>query len=154
MKVLHSWLRKYTPIRMTPEALTERLTMLGLEFERVENLGDAYEGFVVGRVVTCERHPAADTLSVCSVDVGGETLQIVCGAPNVAAGQRVAVGRAGAVVPHGQKDGAPFTLGAVKIRGIDSHGMICSEYSSRRTRRRDGRSPTRWTSAMSCTTWR
>jgi phenylalanyl-tRNA synthetase beta chain len=128
MKVLHSWLRKYTPVRMTPEALTERLTMLGLEFEGVENLGDAYEGFVVGRVVTCERHPAADSLSVCSVDIGGEALQIVCGAPNVAAGQRVAVGRVGAVVPHGQKDGAPFALGAVTIRGIDSQGMICSEY--------------------------
>ncbi len=113
MKVLHSWLRKYTPVRMTPEALTERLTMLGLEFESVENLGDAFEGFVVGRVVTCERHPAADSLSVCSVDVGSETIQIVCGAPNVAAGQRVAVGLVGAVVPRGQKDGAPFTLGAV-----------------------------------------
>jgi phenylalanyl-tRNA synthetase beta chain len=128
MKVLHSWLRKYTPVRMSPDALTERLTMLGLEFESVENLGEAFEGFVVGRVVTAERHPAADTLSVCSVDVGSETLQIVCGAPNVAAGQRVAVGRVGAVVPRGQKDGAPFTLGTVTIRGVESHGMICSEY--------------------------
>ncbi len=128
MKVLHSWLRKYTPVRLSPDALTERLTMLGLEFESVERLGDRYEGFVVGRVLTCERHPAADSLSMCAVDVGTETLQVVCGAPNVAAGQRVAVGRVGAVVPRGQKDGTPFTLGAVTIRGIESHGMICSEY--------------------------
>jgi phenylalanyl-tRNA synthetase beta chain len=113
---------------MSPSVLTERLTMLGLEFESVERLGDRLDGFVVGRVLACERHPGADTLSVCAVDVGGETLQVVCGAPNVAAGQRVAVGRVGATVPRGQKDGAPFTLGTVSIRGVASHGMICSEY--------------------------
>jgi phenylalanyl-tRNA synthetase beta chain len=138
MKVLHSWLRKYTPLRLAPEALAERLTMLGLEFESVERHGVNLDGFVVGRVASCERHPAADTLSVCGVDVGGETLQIVCGAPNVAAGQRVAVGRPGAVIPRGQKDGAPFTLGAVTIRGIESRGMICSEYELGLGRDADG----------------
>ena len=138
MKVLHSWLRKYTPVRLSPGALTERLTMLGLEFESVEQLGVRHEGFVVGRVLTCERHPAADSLSVCSVDVGGETLQIVCGAPNVAAGQRVAVGRVGAIVPRGQKDGTPFTLDAVEIRGVASHGMLCSEYELGLGRDADG----------------
>jgi phenylalanyl-tRNA synthetase beta chain len=128
MKVLHSWLRRYTSVRMTPEVLTERLTMLGLEFEGVERLDRRYDGFVAGLVRACERHPSADTLSVCSVDVGGEVLQIVCGAPNVAAGQRVAVGRVGAVVPRGHADGQPLTLRPVTIRGVDSHGMICSEH--------------------------
>src|SRR5204862_7752481 len=96
---------------------------VGLEPERVDHVGvgDA-SAFVVGRVLTCEKHPDADRLSVCTVDDGsGEARQIVCGAPNVAAGQTVAVARPGAVMPDGQ------TLGEAKLRGVKSSGMILAE---------------------------
>ncbi|HEX9005814.1 MAG TPA: phenylalanine--tRNA ligase subunit beta, partial [Bacteroidota bacterium] len=89
MRVLQSWLKKYLKFSIPPEELVERLTMLGLEFESVDYLGRKYDGFVVGRVLDRVRHPNADRLSLCTVDVGKETLQIVCGAPNVAAGQKV-----------------------------------------------------------------
>ncbi len=103
--------------------------MLGLEFERWEDLGKKFDGFVVGRVEECSKHPNADRLSVCRVNVGNDVLQIVCGAPNVAAGQKVPVGRVGATVPKDMHDpsGKPFVLREVKIRGVESFGMICSE---------------------------
>jgi phenylalanyl-tRNA synthetase beta chain len=130
MKVLHSWLQKYISFRLSPEQVADRLTMLGLEFERVDHLGDKYAGFVVGEVLSCERHPNADRLTVCTVGTGEEELQIVCGAPNVAAGQKVVVGLPGATIPRNQHDtsGTPFVLSRVKLRGVESAGMICSEY--------------------------
>ncbi len=130
MKLSHNWLQRYIKFKFTPEELTEKLTMLGLEVESYEHLGEKYKGFVVGKVLEVQKHPNADKLSVCRVDVGKEQLQIVCGAPNVAAGQKVAVGLVGAVVPKNQHDphGKPFTLSNAKLRGVDSFGMICSEY--------------------------
>lgn len=130
MKLSHSWLQKYIAFEFTPEELSEKLTMLGLEVESFEKLGDKYTGFVVGKVLEATKHPNADKLTVCSVDVGKERLQIVCGAPNVSVGQKVAVGLPGAVVPRNQHDpkGGPFVLSRVSIRGVESHGMICSEY--------------------------
>jgi phenylalanyl-tRNA synthetase beta chain len=130
MKLSHNWLQHYIKFKFTPEELSEKLTMLGLEVESYEHLGEKYNGFVVGKVLEVQKHPNADKLSVCRVDVGKEQLQIVCGAPNVAAGQKVAVGLAGAVVPKNQHDphGKPFTLSNAKLRGVDSFGMICSEY--------------------------
>lgn len=106
------------------------MTMLGLEFEAITNPGDRYEGFVVGEVVETRRHPNADRLTVCRVNVGKEELQIVCGAPNVAAGQKVPVGLVGATVPKNQHDpgGPPFVLQNVKLRGVESSGMICSAF--------------------------
>lgn len=129
MRILHSWLEDYGKVPIPPEELGERLGMLGLETEHVERLGERYRGFVVGKVLEVARHPRADRLSVARVDVGGETLQIVCGAPNVAAGQLVPVGTVGAVVPRNQHDpdGAPMTLTRAAIRGVESFGMICSE---------------------------
>ena len=129
MRILQCWLKDYLKFSISPDELVERLTMLGLEFESIEYLGRKYDGFVVGRVVDCLPHPNADRLRLCSVDVGGETLQIVCGAPNVATGQKVPVGLIGARVPRSMHDpaGAPFVLSHVAIRGVDSHGMICSE---------------------------
>ncbi len=129
MRVLQSWLKEYLKFSIPPEELVERLTMLGLEFESVDRLGEKFRGFVVGHVLDCARHPNADRLSVCSVHVGKETLQIVCGAPNVAAGQKVAVGLIGAVVPRRMHDpaGTPLVLSPIAIRGVDSRGMICSE---------------------------
>lgn len=130
MKISHRWLKDYIPLRSTPARLAEGLSMLGLEVERYEDLGARYKDFIVGEVVTKQKHPNADRLSVCTVAVGGKPVQVVCGAPNVAAGQKVAVGLPGAVIPRNQHDphGAPFTLTQVSIRGVESFGMICSSY--------------------------
>lgn len=128
MKIVSSWLKEFVDVDWTPRQFSDDMTMVGLEVESYEDLAATYEKFVVGAVVSCEKHPKADRLSVCRVDVGTEVLQIVCGAPNVAAGQTVAVGLVGATVPHDQHDpdGKPFVLGKVKIRGVESSGMICS----------------------------
>jgi phenylalanyl-tRNA synthetase beta chain len=130
MRILHSWLQQYIKFKFTPTELAEKLGMLGLEVEGRESLGDRYAGFRIGHVLTVAKHPNADRLSVCTVDVKSEQLQVVCGAPNVAAGQKVVVGMVGATVPRNQHDpnGAPFTLARTKIRGVESFGMICSEY--------------------------
>ncbi len=130
MKVSLKWLRQYVNITIAPEDLAHKLTMVGLEIEDIEHLGVKYEKFVVGKVLEVSKHPKADKLTVCKVDVGSEVLQIVCGAPNVAPNQIVPVGLSGAVVPHNQHDpdGKPFTLSNVKLRGIESFGMICSAH--------------------------
>jgi phenylalanyl-tRNA synthetase beta chain len=130
MRILERWLKQYIDFSIPPREVADKLTMLGLEFESVERLDRRYDRFVVGRVLAKDQHPNADKLSVCTVEVGAERLQIVCGASNVAAGQNVAVGLIGATVPRNQHDpgGAPFVLTKVKLRGIESSGMICSEY--------------------------
>lgn len=130
MRILHSWLEDYINIDVSPEELAEKLGMLGLEVEGYEHLAEKYAGFVVGKVEEVVKHPQADRLLVCKVDVGSEVLQIVCGAPNVAVGQKVPVGKVGATVPKNQHDpsGKPLQLSKVRIRGVESSGMICSEY--------------------------
>lgn len=130
MRVLHSWLQRYIKVKLSPEHLAERLGMLGLEVEGIQRLDSRYSGFVVGKVLSVSKHPNADNLSVCLVDIRGSTLQVVCGAPNVEPGQKVAVGTIGATIPRNQHDpaGGPFTLSRVAIRGVESFGMICSEY--------------------------
>jgi phenylalanyl-tRNA synthetase beta chain len=122
MKVPYSWLREYCDPGMEPRELAERLAMTGTEVERVTKLGPpAADGFVVGKVLEREKHPDADRLSVCRVDTGdGEPRTIVCGAPNVAAGQTVPVALPGATMPGGAK------LGEAKLRGVRSSGMILS----------------------------
>jgi phenylalanyl-tRNA synthetase beta chain len=123
MRVPRHWLQEYASPDLTTAELADRLDMTGTKVERVERfgVGDA-SAFVVGRVLAADPHPDADRLSVCRVDVGdGEAAQIVCGAPNVAAGQTVAVARPGAVMPDGT------TLGAAKLRGVVSEGMILAE---------------------------
>src|SRR5262249_56768146 len=104
-------------------ALASRLALTGTEVERVVHHGVASpDGFVVGKVLAAERHPDADRLNVCRVDLGeDEPAQIVCGAPNVAAGQTVAVARPGAVLPDGTK------LRKAKLRGVESAGMVLNE---------------------------
>jgi phenylalanyl-tRNA synthetase beta chain len=122
MRVPYSWLREYCDPGIAARELAERLAMTGTEVERVAAIGPASaEGFVVGRVMACESHPNADRLSVCAVDTGeGEARTIVCGAPNVAAGQTVPVALPGATLPGG------MTLGEAKLRGVRSSGMILS----------------------------
>ncbi|MBN1397568.1 MAG: phenylalanine--tRNA ligase subunit beta [Bacteroidetes bacterium] len=129
MKVSQNWLKKYIDFNLTPEQFTEKLSMLGLEVEAFEDLAKKFDKFVVGEVIERAKHPNADRLSVCKVRTGKNVEQIVCGAPNVAAGQKVAVALIGAVVPYNQhaRDGKPFTIEHVKIRGVESSGMICSE---------------------------
>ncbi|MBM4384109.1 MAG: phenylalanine--tRNA ligase subunit beta [Deltaproteobacteria bacterium] len=120
MRVAVSWLEEW--IGLPPvEALCERLTTAGIEIEGVERTGPDLSGVRVGHVVAREKHPDADKLSLCRVDVGeGEPLEIVCGAPNVAAGQRVAVALVGVDLPGGLR------IKKSKIRGVVSNGMICS----------------------------
>jgi phenylalanyl-tRNA synthetase beta chain len=130
MKVSHKWLKNYIDLEAEPEEVKEKLTMLGLEVESVEYLGEKYKNFYVGEVLEVMKHPNADKLTVCKVNVGKDTLQIICGAPNVAVGQKVPVALVGAVIPRNQHDpeGKPFVLTRAKIRGVESYGMICSEY--------------------------
>lgn len=117
-----AWLREFTPYDGTPQDLAARLTMLGLEIEEIKNPFEEIMAVVVGRVLTREAHPDSDHLSCCTVDVGGDApLPIVCGAPNVAAGQLVPVATVGVTLPGG------LTIKKSKIRGQVSEGMICSE---------------------------
>ncbi len=123
MRVPISWLDDYVTPELTANELAERLALTGTEVERVEHHGvAALEQFVVGKVLERKRHPDADRLSVCMVDTGGSTpSQIVCGAPNVAAGQIVAVARPGAIMPDGTR------LNKARLRGVESNGMILAE---------------------------
>ncbi|MFW5791872.1 MAG: phenylalanine--tRNA ligase subunit beta [Desulfohalobiaceae bacterium] len=115
------WLREFTPFEVPIDALADRLTMLGLEVEEIKNPFAHLSGVVVGRVVQCDPHPQADRLSLCLVDPGNnEPLPVVCGAPNVAAGQNVALAAIGTELPGG-------VIRKTKIRGQVSLGMICSE---------------------------
>ena len=127
MKISYCWLREYVKTSLSPEEIAEILTSIGLEVESSEKycaVKGSLEGFVVGEVLTCHKHPDADKLSVTTVSIGtGEPLGIVCGAPNVAAGQKVVVATIGTTIYMG--DG--FTIKKAKIRGVESAGMICAE---------------------------
>lgn len=121
MLVSFNWLKNYVDLGdITPEELAEKITKSGIEVEGVEYFAEESTNVVVGYVASCEKHPNADKLNLCQVDVGDETLQIVCGAPNVAQGQKVAVAKPGAKLPGG------FKIKKVKLRGVESNGMICS----------------------------
>ncbi len=122
MRVPLSWLREYVDPGMGADELAELLSMRAVDVERVTRIGvPSTDGFVIGRVLSAEKHPNADRLSVTEVDTGETTRTIVCGAPNVAAGQTVPVGLPGAVMPGGME------LGQAKLRGVVSDGMILSE---------------------------
>ncbi len=123
MRVPLEWLHEYVVPDLDTAALAERLAMTGTEVERIERHGvAALENFVIGRVLEADQHPNADRLRVCVVDIGDDApSQIVCGAPNVAAGQTVAVAKPGAVMPDGTR------LGKAKLRGVESNGMILAE---------------------------
>jgi len=128
MNISYNWLKNYINLHLEPAKVAETLTSIGLEVGSVENVQTVkggLEGLVIGHVLTCERHPNADKLSVTTVDVGqGEPLPIVCGAPNVAAGQKVVVATVGTVLYSGDES---FTIKKAKIRGEVSEGMICAE---------------------------
>jgi phenylalanyl-tRNA synthetase beta chain len=123
MRVPLKWLREYVDPPLDTHKIADRLTMTGTKVEAIHQHGvGALENFVVGRVLEAEQHPNADRLTVCLVDIGDSNpSQIVCGAPNVAAGQTVAVAKPGAVMPDGTR------LGKAKLRGVESNGMILAE---------------------------
>lgn len=122
MLLSFNWLKEFVPYTGTAEELGDMLTMLGLELEEVLHPYAEISGVLVGRVLTCDAHPDSDHLHVCTVDTGGEeALNIVCGAPNVAAGQLVPVAPVGSTLPGG------LVMKKAKLRGVPSFGMICSE---------------------------
>jgi phenylalanyl-tRNA synthetase, beta subunit, non-spirochete bacterial len=128
MTISYNWLSEYLPEPVQPERLSQILTSIGLEVEAVETYEShkgGLKGLVVGEVLTCEKHPNADKLKLTTVDIGSTTLKIVCGAPNVAAGQKVVVAPVGVTIYP--TDGEPVTMKRAKIRGEESEGMICAE---------------------------
>lgn len=129
MKISYNWLKQHIDLSESPEEIAAKLTKAGLEVEGVEeyeSIKGGLKGLVIGKVLTCEKHPGADKLSKTTVDVGnGTVLPIVCGAPNVAAGQTVVVALVGTTVFP--SEGEPFKISKAKIRGEVSEGMICAE---------------------------
>ena len=125
MKVTLNWLKQYVDFKWSPEELAERLTMLGLEVEGVQKIGGEFEGVVVAQVLTRDKHPNADKLSLCRVNDGQGERQIVCGAQNFQAGDKVPLVLPGSTLPA--KPGEPpMTIKIGKIRGVESQGMMCS----------------------------
>lgn len=120
MKFPESWLREHVAVDADREALSAALTAIGLEVEAVNEIGSALEGVVVAEILDCERHPEADRLQVCRVATGAGEVQIVCGAPNARPGLKAPLATVGAVLPGG------IAIKAAKLRGIESHGMLCS----------------------------
>jgi phenylalanyl-tRNA synthetase beta chain len=127
MKFTLSWLKDHLETDATLDEITERLTMIGLEVEHVDDKA-ALKPFIIAKVLTAVQHPDADRLRVLTVDIGaGNPIQVVCGAPNARAGLIGAFAAPGTYVP-----GIDTTLSVGKIRGVESHGMMCSERELRR----------------------
>ena len=120
MKFSENWLRVFANPPLDTQELADALTFSGLEVEEIQPAAPMFDNVVVGEVVSVEKHPGADRLSVCQVNAGGDTLTIVCGAPNVRAGMKVPTALVGAKLPG-------IAIKAAKVRGVESHGMLCSE---------------------------
>lgn len=127
MKISYKWLKEFIDLPLSPEKTADKLTLIGLEVESVETYGSLLEGVIVGEVTKVEEHPNADRLRICQVNLGDENVQIICGADNVAAGQKVPVATIGTSLPSPEKNGDPFTIKKAKLRGEPSEGMICAE---------------------------
>lgn len=128
MNISYNWLKEYVDFDMTAQEVADALTSIGLEvgtLEEVQTIKGGLEGLVIGQVLTCDTHPDSDHMHVCSVDLGTDTpSQIVCGASNVAAGQKVVVATLGCKLYDGDEC---FVIKKSKLRGVESHGMICAE---------------------------
>ncbi len=126
MKLTLTWLKQYVDFNWSPAELSDRLTMIGIEVEGTQKLGGEFDGIVVAQVLTRDKHPNADKLSLCRVNDGAGERQIVCGANNFQAGDKVPLILPGASLPLKPGDKEPFTIKVGKIRGVESHGMMCS----------------------------
>ena len=128
MNISYNWLKEYVDFDLTAQEVADALTSEGLEVgseEEVRPVKGGLQGLVVGEVLTCVPHPNSDHMHVCTVNLGeGEPVQIVCGAPNVAAGQKVVVATLGCKLYDGDEC---FTIKKSKLRGVESNGMICAE---------------------------
>ena len=134
MRVPLSWLREFVDVQLTPEQLAERLTLLGMEVKHIERWGADWQNVVTGQLLTVERHPRADRLHLTTVTLGdgGEPLSIVCGATNIAPGQRIPVALPGAVLPGNRR------IERAEKMGVVSNGMLCSGEELRLTGDGDG----------------
>jgi phenylalanyl-tRNA synthetase beta chain len=121
MIVTYNWLKEFVDFDFSPEELSHRLTMAGLEVDAMEKFGDGLDSVIVARLVSVDRHPDAERLTLCQVDTGSEMVQVVCGATNHRAGDLVALAQVGSVLP------GDFKIKKSKIRGVESMGMLCSE---------------------------
>ena len=122
MKFTLAWLKEHLDTQASLEEIVDRLTMIGLEVERVEDKAKELGAFIVARVISAEQHPNADRLRVCTVDFGGGSTTVVCGAPNARTGMKGVFSPVGTYIP-----GKKLTLAKGVIRGVESNGMLCSE---------------------------
>jgi len=120
MIISEQWLRTWVSPQVATDALSHKLTMIGLEVDSIEGAAEAFSGVVVAQIIAAEQHPDADKLRVCTVDAGDETVQIVCGAPNARAGLVAPLAKVGAVLPGN------FKIKKAKLRGVESQGMLCA----------------------------
>ncbi|PKD44565.1 phenylalanine--tRNA ligase subunit beta [Rhodohalobacter barkolensis] len=127
MNISYNWLKQYIDLDLSPAETEEKLTLSGLEVEGIEQIGSDFEGFVVGEINQVRSHPNADKLQICDVNLGNKEVQIICGAKNVAKGQKVPVATVGSTLPVPMDDGSYLKIKKAKLRGEASHGMICSE---------------------------
>ncbi|MFA5191066.1 MAG: phenylalanine--tRNA ligase subunit beta [Verrucomicrobiia bacterium] len=121
MKISYNWLKQYVEFDWSPQQLAERLTMCGIEVEGIEQIGASFDKIVVAQILSSDKHPNADRLSVCRVTDGATERQIVCGAKNYKVGDKVPLALPGAVLP------GDFKIKVGKLRGVESQGMMCSE---------------------------
>ena len=132
MKFSEQWLREWVNPSVGTDELAEIITMAGMEVDAVEPVAGDFSGVVVAEIVSAEPHPDADKLSLCQVNTGGDTVQIVCGAPNARAGLKAPLARVGAVLP------GDFKIKAAKLRGVESQGMLCAEVELGLSEEKDG----------------
>ncbi|MFV0278348.1 MAG: phenylalanine--tRNA ligase subunit beta [Parahaliea sp.] len=121
MKISEQWLREWVNPELDSQALAHQITMAGLEVDALEPVAGVFSGVIVAEIVSAEQHPDAEKLRVCQVNTGGETVQIVCGAPNARAGLKAPLARVGAVLP------GAFRIKRARLRGVESFGMLCAE---------------------------
>jgi len=127
MNISYNWLREFINLKLSPEETAEKLTLIGLEVDEVSSFGNLLEGVIVGEVLEVKEHSNADRLQLCTVNLGEVKVQIVCGADNVAAGQKVPVATIGTILQDPRENGNSITIKKTSLRGEESHGMICSE---------------------------
>ncbi len=133
MKFSYSWLTEHLKTNAHFEEIEKKLTSIGLEVENIQDTGKAYQDFIVGQVLEEKKHPNADKLKLCKVDIGKEKVDVVCGAPNVEKGMKVVYAPVGSTIPVNQ-----MKIKAAKIRGVESYGMMCSEYELGISNEHDG----------------